>query len=101
MFPVDLLSTRKSPIKFLSEDELKLLSNALNISPETPLITYCNSGHMASGAWFAFHEILRNKNTKLYDGSMHQWTHENRPVVSMVLEQASNNYHQEGFIDIA
>jgi len=54
VFPVDLLSTRKSPIKFLSEDELKLLSNALNISPETPLITYCNSGHMASGAWFAF-----------------------------------------------
>jgi len=85
-FPIELLITHNLPVKFLTSDELMQLSNALGIDDQQPLITYCNSGHMASGAWFAFHEILGNVNTKLYDGSMHQWTHENRPVVSMLVE---------------
>lgn len=85
-YPIELLTSHNLPVKFLTSDELKQLSNALGIDDQQPLITYCNSGHMASGAWFAFHEILGNENTKLYDGSMHQWTHENRPVVSMILE---------------
>ena len=86
IFPVDLFSDHKSPVKFISANELKQLATALGVDGNQPLITYCNSGHMASGAWFAFHEILGNKNVKLYDGSMHQWTHENRPVVSMKME---------------
>ena len=86
VFPIDLLSSRSTPVKFSSANELKQLSKALDIDDQKPLITYCNSGHMASGSWFAFHEILGNSNVKLYDGSMHQWTHENRPVVSMVVE---------------
>jgi len=86
VFPVDLLSSRNIPIKFSSNDELKQLSKALGVDEQKPIITYCNSGHMASGGWFAFYELLGNKNVKLYDGSMHQWTHENRPVVSMIME---------------
>lgn len=86
VFPVDLLSSRSTPVKFLTQSELKQLAAALNINVKLPIITYCNSGHMASGAWFVFHELLGNTNTRLYDGSMHQWTHEDRPVVSMMLE---------------
>jgi len=40
----------------------------------------------ASGGWFVLHELLGNKNVKLYDGSMHQWTAENRQVVTMKME---------------
>lgn len=86
VFPVDLISTRSTPVKFSSTSELTQLSDALGIQAEDPVIAYCNSGHMASGGWFAFYEILGNKNVRLYDGSMHQWTHEDRPVVSMKLE---------------
>ncbi len=86
VFPVDLLSSRSTPVKFLSQDKLKELSTALSIDEQTAVITYCNSGHMASGAWFVFHELFGNSNTRLYDGSMHQWTHEMRPVVSMIIE---------------
>ncbi len=85
-FPVELIASHKSPVTFTPAGELKQLATALGVDAQQPLITYCNSGHMASGAWFAFHEILGNKNVKLYDGSMHQWTHENRPVVSMKME---------------
>lgn len=85
-FPVDLLSSRKAPVKFSPVDELMQLSNALGVDIQKNLIAYCNSGHMASGGWFVFHELLANKNVKLYDGSMHQWTTENRPVVAMKIE---------------
>lgn len=85
-FPVDLISTRTTPVKFSPVTELKKLSSALSIDDQKDVITYCNSGHMASGGWFVYHEILGNKNVKLYDGSMHQWTLEDRPVVSMVIE---------------
>lgn len=50
-------------------------------------ITYCNTGHQASGTWFVMSEILGNKQTKLYDGSMHQWTMEKRAVESVARGQ--------------
>ncbi len=86
VLPVDLLSSRDMPVKFSSKEELLELANALGIDSQRPLITYCNSGHMASGGWFVFHELLGNKQARLYDGSMHQWTHEGRPVVTMRME---------------
>ncbi len=86
VFPVDLISSRNTPVKFSSASELTTLSQALGIEIDNPVITYCNSGHMASGGWFVFHEILGNKDVRLYDGSMHQWTHEDRPVISMKME---------------
>ncbi|MFK7795356.1 MAG: sulfurtransferase [Gammaproteobacteria bacterium] len=86
IFPIDLISNGSAPVKFSASSELKQLSKALSINDQQDIITYCNSGHMASGGWFVFHEILGNKNVKLYDGSMHQWTLEDRPVISMKIE---------------
>jgi thiosulfate/3-mercaptopyruvate sulfurtransferase len=56
---------------------------ASGVDPQAPAITYCNTGHLASGAWFVMSEVLGNKQTKLYDGSMHEWTMEKRPVQSV------------------
>ena len=86
LYPIDLVTTRYTPIRFSSKSDLSQLTNALNIDTDNETITYCNSGHMASGAWFAFYELLGMKNSKLYDGSMHQWTIEKRPVVRMKIE---------------
>ncbi|MDW3095472.1 MAG: rhodanese-like domain-containing protein [Gammaproteobacteria bacterium] len=86
LFPVSLLSSRNTPVKFSSKEELENLSKALGVNSKQDLITYCNSGHLASGGWFVFHELLNNSKAKLYDGSMHQWTLEGRPVVTMKIE---------------
>ena len=85
-YPIDLTSKRNSPVKFSSVSELGQVTNALGVNLTHNIITYCNSGHMASGGWFVLYELLGNKNTKLYDGSMHQWTAEQRPVVTMKIE---------------
>ena len=85
-FPVDLAAIRYSPVKFVPPSELKKIITALGIHNEGLTIAYCNTGHMAAGGWFVLHELLGNKNAKLYDGSMHQWTMEKRPVVSMKME---------------
>lgn len=57
------------------------------VDPQAPAITYCNTGHLASGAWFVMSEILGNKQTRLYDGSMLQWTLEKRAVQSVARAQ--------------
>jgi thiosulfate/3-mercaptopyruvate sulfurtransferase len=49
---------------------------------DKPAIAYCNSGHLGSTDWFVMSEILHRPGTKLYDGSMSEWTADaSRPVV--------------------
>lgn len=50
------------------------------VDAQAPAIAYCNTGHQASGTWFVLSEVLGNKQTKLYDGSMHQWALEKRAM---------------------
>lgn len=82
-FPNELMTEVGKPAKFLSKDAYGKLFNAIGVDANKQTITYCNSGHLASGGWFIMSEVMGNKNAKLYDGSMHQWTQEKRPVVSM------------------
>lgn len=77
----------RAPARFLEKDKLAALARGLGIDPGKPVISYCNSGHLASGGWFIMHELFGNKNTRLYDGSMHEWTLEKRPVKAYVLEK--------------
>ena len=39
-----------------------------------PVITFCNTGHWGSIAWFALSEVAGLPNVRLYDGSMAEWT---------------------------
>ncbi len=41
-------------------------------------ISFCNTGHLASGPWFLLHEVKGNKNVSLYDGSMADWTRDSK-----------------------
>lgn len=44
-------------------------------------IAFCNTGHWASIGWFVNSEILGNKATAMYDGSMADWTtDESNPI---------------------
>jgi thiosulfate/3-mercaptopyruvate sulfurtransferase len=85
-FPNELLTGPSGKASFTSTAQLQELSKALGINPAGEMITYCNSGHLASGSWFLYSELLGNKNVKLYDGSMHQWTMEKGSTVSMKVE---------------
>ena len=79
-----LVNTANGVATFMPANTYRALMQAQGIDPAAPAITYCNSGHLASGPWFIVSEILGNSSAKLYDGSMHQWTLEKRPVVGAV-----------------
>ncbi len=83
-FPNELfVSGEQGGARFLPPERLRALARRLGIDPERPTITYCNSGHLASGGWFVLHELLGNRKARLYDGSMHEWTLEGRPVATV------------------
>ena len=54
-----------------SRDELASIYSDLG---DKTIVSYCNTGHWAATNWFVMSEILGQKNVKLYDGSMVQWT---------------------------
>lgn len=58
---------------FRSKGALEKLFAAANVPTSGEQINFCNSGHWASLGWFASHELLGNKDAKMYDGSMLEW----------------------------
>lgn len=85
--PFKLLTPAKGPGLLRPAEDLAAAAQALGIAPSDPLITYCNSGHVASGVWFLFSEVLGNKQAQLYDGSLHAWTKDPaRPMVAMQVD---------------
>ncbi|MFA7428689.1 MAG: rhodanese-like domain-containing protein [Rhodospirillaceae bacterium] len=60
--------------KFRSRDQLAKLFDAAGVPTEGEQVSFCNTGHWASIGWFAASEIMGNKDVKLYDGSMTEWT---------------------------
>jgi len=80
IFPVELLTNARAPAWFADTEALQQMAEELGIDTGANIITYCNSGQLASASWFVFSELLGNANVKLYDGSMHQWALEKRPV---------------------
>jgi thiosulfate/3-mercaptopyruvate sulfurtransferase len=51
--------------------------------PLGPVVSYCNTGHLASTNWFVLSEVLGRPGITLYDGSMSEWTQDpGRPVAT-------------------
>ncbi len=65
--------TKNGGGSFRNKDSLQKLYSAANADTSGDQINFCNTGHWASLGWFASHEILGNKNAKMYDGSMLEW----------------------------
>ena len=63
--------------KFLSAAELKLKYEALGITGDKPIISYCHSGVRSSHTLFVLTELLGYKNVRNYDGSWTEWSHLN------------------------
>ncbi len=67
---------------FRSPAQLRKLYQAAGVPVMGKQITFCNTGHWASLGWFASSQLLGNKDVKLYDGSMAQWSR--NPKLPMV-----------------
>jgi len=59
--------------------DLDKLTEEANVKPETPVITYCNTGRSASVGYFIMRRTGHD-NVSLYDGSMSEWTNKRKPV---------------------
>ncbi len=69
------ISPRERDVKLLKKHGFKLNGK--------PIMTYCNTGHFASGAWFALKYVVGLKHTRAYNGSMADYTAlPNRPLVT-------------------
>ena len=44
------------------------------------VIAFCNTGHWATLDWFVMSELLGNKDARMYDGSMLEWTAAGMPM---------------------
>lgn len=71
---------------FRSTPELKQLYSAANVSTSDKQINFCNTGHWASLGWFVSHELLGNKQAKMYDGSMLEWSADERQAIEQKLK---------------
>ena len=53
---------------------LRKLYDVAEVDVNKDTINFCNTGHWASLGWFVSSEMMGNKNTRLYDGSMVEWS---------------------------
>ncbi len=66
---------------FAHPETVRTLVEAVGLGADEENITFCNTGHWASIAWFGLSEVLGNGKTSMYDGSMSEWTADpSRPV---------------------
>jgi thiosulfate/3-mercaptopyruvate sulfurtransferase len=87
LLPATSLVDTKGTAVFQPLDDLKQFATVLGVDVNKPSITYCWSGGLASVDWYFLHELIGNKQTRLYDGSLHQWTkNKENPLVSMKME---------------
>ncbi len=83
-FPTDaIVRNVNGANEFMTAADYKRIFHAYDISATEPTVTYCNTGHLASGAWFVAHEIMHNDHSKLYAGSMIEWTNLGHPTVGL------------------
>jgi thiosulfate/3-mercaptopyruvate sulfurtransferase len=59
---------------FRPKAQAEQLYAVANVSPTGEHIQFCNTGHWASIGWFVASEIVGNKQSRMYDGSMVEWT---------------------------
>jgi len=70
---------------FRTAADLRKLYRYAGVPTSGKQVNFCNTGHWASLGWFVNAEILGNKDAKVYDGSMTQWTANSKlPVTQQV-----------------
>ncbi|RZU99383.1 sulfurtransferase [Spiribacter vilamensis] len=68
------VESRDGVIYWRSPESAREIVSAMLPGVDGPMISYCNSGHVSSLAWFGMSEIADLPDVSLYDGSLHEWT---------------------------
>jgi thiosulfate/3-mercaptopyruvate sulfurtransferase len=58
---------------FVAADVIEDLAWHATVDSDAKEIAFCNTGHWASVAWFGLSEVMGNKDTAMYDGSLTEW----------------------------
>ena len=66
--------TIDSSLLFRDTKKLQKLFSAANVPLTGKTIFFCNAGLESSVGWFVAHELLRNTDAALYDGSLAEWS---------------------------
>jgi thiosulfate/3-mercaptopyruvate sulfurtransferase len=61
-----------------SDAELRKLYETIGVTPDKPVVTYCNSGMQASQSYFTLKYL--GYDVRMYDGSMSEWNAKGGPV---------------------
>ena len=64
----------KATNRLKTKDDLASLLPKPVADGDTPIISYCNTGHWAATNWFVLTQVLGKQNVSLYDDSMVGWT---------------------------
>lgn len=59
---------------FADAASIAALAEGVGVGADEANIAFCNTGHWASIVWFGLHEVQGNTNTRMYDGSLAEWT---------------------------
>ncbi len=59
---------------FHSKGSIKNILNYIGVEDSTANTFFCSVGLESSVGWFVMYALLGNKNTRLYDGSLVEWT---------------------------
>lgn len=70
---VPTLNSLNADKTFKSVAELEAMYEKAGVTADKSIITYCDTGVLASHAWFVMSELLGYKNVKVYDGSMREY----------------------------
>ncbi|MGP0075027.1 MAG: sulfurtransferase [Bryobacteraceae bacterium] len=62
----------KDDMSLLSEADLRKLYESIGVTPDRPVVTYCNTGMQASQSYFTLKYL--GYDTRMYDGSFSQWS---------------------------
>ena len=60
--------------RFYGLEKIKNIYQSSGVSLQGEQISFCHTGHRTSLSWFVSHELLGNKQARMYDGSTIEWT---------------------------
>jgi thiosulfate/3-mercaptopyruvate sulfurtransferase len=64
-----------------SADELLAIAQQAGVA-DTPVVSFCNTGHWAATNWFVLSEIAGNEQVRLYPESMVEWSKTDLPMAN-------------------
>ncbi len=76
--------TRDDSLYFRAPNQLEALFVAAGAPAPGPMILFCNAGLESSLGWFAAHALLGNREVRLYDGSLAEWSAD--PALPMTIK---------------